>query len=68
MKHPGEVNCNPFHSSCLENSMDRGACQATVSGFTESQPQLSDWANKTKLFPPEVYIPINSTKDSEQIL
>ena len=28
--------------SCLENSMDRGAWQATVHGFTKSQTQLSD--------------------------
>ena len=24
--------CNPLHYSCLENSMDRGAWQATVHG------------------------------------
>ena len=27
---PGEGNDNPLHYSCLENSMDRGAWQATV--------------------------------------
>ena len=26
----GEVNGNPLQYSCLENSMDRGACQDTV--------------------------------------
>ena len=29
---PGEGNENPLQYSCLENSMDRGACQATVHG------------------------------------
>ena len=29
-RSPGEGNGNPFQYSCLENSMDRGAWQATV--------------------------------------
>ena len=29
-KSPGEGNDNPFQYSCLENSMDRGAWQATI--------------------------------------
>ena len=29
---PREGNSNPLQSSCLENSMDRGAGQATVHG------------------------------------
>ena len=33
---PGEGNGNPFQYSCLENSMDRGAWQATVYGVAES--------------------------------
>ena len=32
----GEGNGNPFQDSCLENSMDRGAWQATVHGVAES--------------------------------
>ena len=32
---PGERNGNPLQYSCLENSMDRGAWQATVHGVTE---------------------------------
>ena len=32
----------PLHYSCLENSMDRRAWQATVHGITKSQTQLSD--------------------------
>ena len=34
---PGEGNGDPFQYSCLENSTDRGAWQATVHGFAESQ-------------------------------
>ena len=34
-RSPGEGNGNPLHYSCLENSMDRGAWQATVRGVTE---------------------------------
>ena len=29
-RFPGEGNGNPLQYSCLENSMDRGAWQATV--------------------------------------
>ena len=32
----GEGNGNPLQYSCLENSMDRGAWQATVRGVTKS--------------------------------
>jgi len=31
---PGEGNCDPLQYSCLENSMDRGAWQATVHRIT----------------------------------
>ena len=31
-RSPREGNNNPLQSSCLENSMDRGAWQATVHG------------------------------------
>ena len=33
----GEGNGNPLQYSCLENSMDREAWQATVHGVTKSQ-------------------------------
>ena len=33
----GEGNGYPLQYSCLENSMDRGALQATVHGVTKSQ-------------------------------
>ena len=41
-RSPGEGNGNPFQYSCLENSMDRGARQATVYGVTKSRTQMSD--------------------------
>ena len=34
---PAEGYGNPFQYSCLENSRDRGAWQATVHGVTKSQ-------------------------------
>jgi len=33
-------NGNPFQYSCLENLMDRGACQSTVHWVAKSQTQL----------------------------
>ena len=41
-RSPGERHGNPFLYSCLENSMDRGAWQATVHGVAKSQTRLSD--------------------------
>ena len=38
---PGEENGNPLQYSCLENSMDRGAWQATIHGVTRSQTPLA---------------------------
>ena len=37
---PGEWHGNPLQYSCLENPMDRGVCQVTVHGVTQSQTQL----------------------------
>ena len=34
-RSPGEGTGNPLQYSCLENSMDRGAWQATVHGVTK---------------------------------
>ena len=39
---PGGGNGNPLQYSCLENSMNRGAWQATVHGGHKSRAQLSD--------------------------
>ena len=33
----GEGNGNPLQYSLLENSMDKGACQATVHGVAKGQ-------------------------------
>ena len=35
-RSPGEQNDNPLQYSCLENSMDRGAWQATAHRVTKS--------------------------------
>ena len=40
-RSPGEGNGNTLQNSCLENSMDGGAWQATVHGVTKSQTRLS---------------------------
>ena len=42
-RSPGEGNGNPFQYSCLENPMDRGACQATVHGVAKSWTRLRDF-------------------------
>ena len=41
----GVGNGNPIQYSCLENSMDRGAWQATFHGAAKSCTQLNDWAH-----------------------
>ena len=41
-KSSGGGNGNPLQYSCLENSMAKGAQQATVHGFAKSQTRLSD--------------------------
>ena len=38
---PREGNGNPLQYSCLENSVDRDAWQATVHGVAKSQTRLS---------------------------
>ena len=48
-KSPGVRNGNPLQYSSLENSMGRGAWQATVCGASKSQTQLSDWATSPHL-------------------
>ena len=48
-RSPGEGNDNPLQSSCLENSMDRGAWWATVHGVAKE----SDTAEHTHLHTPE---------------
>ena len=41
-RSPEEGNGYPHKCSCLENSMDRGAWQATVYGVTKSWTRLND--------------------------
>ena len=41
---PGGENGNPLQYSCLGNTRDRGAWQATVHRATKSLTWLSDWA------------------------
>ena len=50
---PEGGNGNLLQFSCLENSKDRGAWQATVHKVTKSQTQLSDWANGGELAIPD---------------
>ena len=42
-RSPVEEDGNPLQYSCLENSMDRGAWQATEHGVTKSRTQLSNF-------------------------
>ena len=42
-RSPGERNGNPLQYSCLENSMGRGAWQATVHGVAKSWTWLSNF-------------------------
>ena len=41
-RSPGGGNGNPFQYSCLGNSMDREACQATVQRVAKCWTRLSD--------------------------
>ena len=43
-RSPGEGNSNQLQYSCLENSMDRGAWQATVHGVTKSHTTEQLWS------------------------
>ena len=40
-RYPGGGHDNPLQYSCLENSMDKGAWEATIQGVTKSQTKLS---------------------------
>ena len=47
-RSPGEGNGNLLQYSCLENSVDRGACQATIFRVSKSQTRLRQLStNKT---------------------
>ena len=49
---PGEGDVNPLQHSCLENSMDRGAWQATVYGVAKGWTQLSVYTHTQRIIPP----------------
>ena len=48
-RSPGEGHGNPLQYFCLENSMDRGAWQATVHGVAKSQTQLKQLGECTHI-------------------
>ena len=41
-RSPGGGHGNPLQYSCLENPLDRGACQSEVCKVTKNWTQLSD--------------------------
>ena len=45
---PSEEGTTPLQYSCLENSMDRGAWQATVHRVTKSQARLKQLSTASK--------------------
>ena len=49
-RSPGVGNGIPLQYSCLDNSIDRGAWQATVHGVTKSRTRLSDKKRIENLF------------------
>ena len=46
-RSPGGGHGNPLQYSCLENPMDRGACQATAYGVTQSRTWLKQLSMHT---------------------
>ena len=69
-RSPGEGHDSPLQYSCLENSMNRRDCWATVHGVTKSWTQLSDehtHIHKPLEWPKSGMLPIpNAGKDLEQ--
>ena len=61
---PGERNSNPFQYSCLENSMDRGAWQATVHGAAKSWTEQFSLCNRsaTQILLRQVHVHILNLK------
>ena len=48
-RSPGGGNGNPLQDSSLENSMDRGAWQATLYKVAKNQTRLSDLTRTTHI-------------------
>ena len=53
-RSPGEGNGNTLHYSCLENSMNRGACQTTVHGVKHDRVTSLSFLSAF-LSPPLIY-------------
>ena len=59
----GERNGNPLQYSCLENSMDREAWQATVHGVTKGRTQLSNSHTHTCMAEDSIYSSLMKTEN-----
>ena len=59
-RYPGEGNGNPRQYACLENSMIRGAWQATVHRVAKSWTRLSDFHIHFRFFKTDV--PVEAQK------
>ena len=55
-RSPGEGNSHPLYYPCLENSMDRGAWQATAHGVAKSQTRLSDFTSALLTMPKPLFV------------
>ena len=47
-RSPGRGNGNPLQHSCLENPMDRGACQVTVHGVAKESDMTQRLSDNNK--------------------
>ena len=59
-RSPGEWNGNPFQYSCLENSTDRGAWQATVHGG-HKELDTTEWHFHFHFAWPEFTLPLKNS-------
>ena len=66
-RSPGVGNGNPLQYSCLENSVDRGAWQATVHRATKSQTQLS-WCWVDSASERRLKFPLKTIEDMKSIV
>ena len=68
-RSPRGGNGNPLQYSCLENPTDRGAWRATAHGVTESQTQVSAWAQKHLIILPRpLCLWRSSSEQSESLI
>ena len=49
-RSPEGGNCNLLQYSCLKNSMDKEAWQATVHGLTQNRTQVKQLSSSTRHF------------------